>query len=195
MGRSVIATPFGILVKDGVYDLDQPAPIPEWQTSGDPCAKITWRHRTPTTTHPVLIRIPSSSTLVASICYHYAATRPLQSPNAVGRYHNTDPVLISYLIRLDVEKRGEEYLSFPQRALFDKLGLRTLGIETDLFGNFLGQGYEVGFGRDCAAWQPLSSGRRLDGERILPEGYAKFVSTTAQSAWGAGPALRLCNRG
>ncbi len=40
MGKSVTATLFGILVKDGVYDLDQPAPIPEWQTPGDPRAKI-----------------------------------------------------------------------------------------------------------------------------------------------------------
>ena len=58
--------------------------------------------------------------------FHYAATRPLQwPPNTVGRYHNTDPVLINYLIRLGVEKRGQEYLSFPQRALFDKLGIRS----------------------------------------------------------------------
>src|SRR5882762_7723384 len=40
MGKSVTATLFGILVKDGVYDLDQPAPIPEWQTPGDPRVKI-----------------------------------------------------------------------------------------------------------------------------------------------------------
>src|SRR5207244_6882663 len=39
--------------------------------------------------------------------FHYAATRPLQwPPNTVGRYRNTDPVLINYLIRLGVEKRG-----------------------------------------------------------------------------------------
>jgi len=83
--------------------------------------------------------------------FHYAATRPLQwPPNTVGRYHNTDPVLISYLIRLGVEKSGDEYLSFPQRVLFDKLGIRTMVIETDPFGNFLGQGYEVGSGRDWA---------------------------------------------
>ena len=58
----------------------------------------------------------------------------------VHRDHNTDPVLINYLIRLAVEKRGEDYLSFPQRALFDKIGIRTMVIETDPFGNFLGQG-------------------------------------------------------
>jgi hypothetical protein len=101
------------------------------------------------------------------------------------RYHNTDPVLISYLIRLGVEKKGDEYLSFPQRALFDKLGIRTMVIETDPFGNFLGQGYEVGSGRDWARLGNLFlQGGVWNGERILPEGYTKFVSTLAP-AWAA----------
>ena len=118
--------------------------------------------------------------------YHYAATRSQQwPPNTIGRYRNSDPVLISYLVRLGVEKRGEEYLSFPQRALFDKLGIRTMVIETDPFGNFLSQGYEVGSGRD---WVRLGNLYLQDGvwngERILPEGYAKFVSTVAP-AWEA----------
>ena len=94
-------------------------------------------------------------------------------------------MLISYLIRLAVEKSGEEYRSFPQRALFDKLGIRTMRIETDPFGNFLGQGYEVGSGRD---WARLGNLYLQDGvwsgERILPEGYVKFVSTPAP-AWVA----------
>jgi len=29
-------------------------------------------------------------------------------------------------VRLAVEKRGEEYLSFPQRNLFDKIGVRSM---------------------------------------------------------------------
>ena len=89
------------------------------------------------------------------------------------------------MIRLAVEKSGEEYLSFPQRALFDKLGIRTMRIETDPFGNFLGQGYEVGCGRD---WARLGNLYLQDGvwngDRILPEGYVKFVSTPAP-AWVA----------
>ena len=62
--------------------------------------------------------------------YHYAATRPQQwPPNTVGRYRNTDPVLISYLVRLAVEKSGEEYLSFPQRALSARCGLKLIHSE------------------------------------------------------------------
>ena len=114
------------------------------------------------------------------------ATRPQQwPPNTVGRYRNTDPVLISYLIRLAVEKSSEGYLSFPQQALFDKLGIRTMRIETDPFGNFLGQGYEVGCGRDWARLGDLYLQDGVwNGERILPPGYVRFVSTPAP-AWVA----------
>jgi CubicO group peptidase (beta-lactamase class C family) len=93
--------------------------------------------------------------------------------------------LINYLIRLGVEKRGEEYLSFPQRALFDKLGIRTMVMETDPYGNFLGQGYELASARDWARLGMLYLQDGVwNGDRILPAGYAKFVSTLAP-AWKA----------
>jgi CubicO group peptidase (beta-lactamase class C family) len=199
MGKSLTATLLGILIKQGVYDLWQPAPIPEWQRAGDPRAAI----RIADILHMssgLRIRAPQDPDFDPSGPYpdhlylytggvdsfQYAATRPLQwPPNTVGRYHNTDPVLINYLIRLAVEKRKEEYLFFPQRALFDKLGIRTMVMETDPFGNFLTQGYELASGRD---WARLGSLYLQDGvwngERILPEGYAKFVSTLAP-AWEA----------
>src|SRR5437899_7570500 len=40
MGKSLTATLLGILIKQGVYELSQPAPIPEWQPPRDPRAKI-----------------------------------------------------------------------------------------------------------------------------------------------------------
>ena len=199
MGKSITATLFGILLHKGAYKLTQPAPIPEWQTPGDPRAKIRIEDLLHMSSG-LRIRAPQDPDYNPSgpypdhlylytggvDSYHYAATRPQQwPPNVVGRYRNTDPVLISYLIRLAVEKSGGEYLSFPQRALFDKLGIRTMRIETDPFGNFLGQGYEVGSGRD---WARLGNLYLQDGvwngERILPAGYAKFVSTPAP-AWVA----------
>jgi CubicO group peptidase (beta-lactamase class C family) len=199
MGKSVTATLLGILLKQGVYELWQPAPIPEWQSRGDTRAAI----RIADLLHMssgLRIRAPQDPDFDPSGPYpdhvylytgsvnmfRYAATRPLQwPPNTVGRYHNTDPVLINYLIRLALEKRKEEYLSFPQRALFDKIGIRTMVMETDPFGNFLTQGYELASGRD---WARLGNLYLQDGvwngERILPEGYAAFVSTVAP-AWEA----------
>jgi CubicO group peptidase (beta-lactamase class C family) len=103
----------------------------------------------------------------------------------VGRYRNTDPVLTNYLIRLAVEKRGEDYHAFPQRALFDKIGIRGAVLETDPYGNFLTQGYELIPARD---WARLGNLYLQDGVwngvRLLPEGYVEHVRTPAP-AWVA----------
>ena len=98
--------------------------------------------------------------------FHYAATRPLQwPPNTVGRYRNTDPVLVNYLIRLGVEARNVDYLAFPQRALLDRIGVRTMVIETDADGDMLTQGYDLasarlGRGRSPHLWWLLLDQRR-----------------------------------
>jgi CubicO group peptidase (beta-lactamase class C family) len=199
MGKSLTATLMGVLIKQGAYDLWQPAPIPEWQRPGDPRAKIRiadilrmssgLRIRAPQDpdfdpagTYPDHLYLYTSS----GNAFHYAATRPLQwPPNTVGRYRNTDPVLTNYLIRLALEKRKEPYHAFPQRALFDKIGVRTMVLDTDPFGNFLTHGYELGSGRD---WARLANLYLQDGvwngERLLPEGFVSFVSTLAP-AWEA----------
>ena len=199
MGKSLSGTLMGILMKQGVYTLEQPAPIPEWQTPGDPRAKIRimdilhmssglriiapqdpdYNEKGPYPDHLYLYTGSVDS-------FKYAATRPLQwLPDTVGRYRNTDPVLTNYLIRLALDKRKEDYHSFPQRALFDKVGIRTMVIDTDPFGNFLGQGSDFMSGRD---WARLGNLYLQDGvwngERILPEGYTKFVSTVAPG-WSA----------
>lgn len=199
MGKSVIGTLMGVLIQQGTYQLDQPAPIPEWQAPGDPRQQIRISD---------LLRMSSGLRIKAPDdpdfdpngtypdhtymytgrvnTFNYAATRPLQwPPGAVGRYRNTEPVLASYLIRLAAEKRGEAYHAFPQRQLFDRIGIRTMVMETDPYGNFLTQGYEFMSGRD---WARLGNLYLQDGvwngERILPAGFVNFVSTPAP-AWVA----------
>ncbi len=197
MGKSLTATLMGILIQRGVYTLHQPAPIPEWQGQGDPRQKITIANIL-NMSSGIRIRAPQDPDYNPDLGYpdhlylytggvnsfQYAATRPQQwPPNTVGRYRNTDPVLINYLVRLGVEKLGEDYHAFPQRALFDKIGVRTMVMETDPHGNFLTQGYEFASARD---WARLGNLYLQDGvwngERILPEGYVRFVSTLAH-AW------------
>jgi CubicO group peptidase (beta-lactamase class C family) len=199
MGKSVTAALMGVLIQQGAYDLWQPAPVPEWQAPGDPRAKIRiadlmrmssgLRIRAPydpdydaTGPYPDHLYLYTGS--VNS--FHFAATRPLQwPPNTVGRYRNTDPVLVNYLVRLAVERRGGDYASFPQHALFDKIGVRSMVIETDPCGNLLTQGYDLACARD---WARLGNLYLQDGEwngqRILPRGFVKFVSTLAP-AWVA----------
>ncbi len=44
MAKSVTGTLIGMMVADGLLVLDDPAPVPEWSSPGDPRAKITLRH-------------------------------------------------------------------------------------------------------------------------------------------------------
>ena len=199
LGKSVTATLLGVLMQQGVYRLEQPAPIPEWRQPGDPRAAIRIADIL-NMSSGLRLRAPQDPDFdpqgpypdhlyLYTGCvdtFHYAATRPLQwPPGQVGRYRNTEPVLGNYLIRLAVEGRGEDYLSFPRRALLDPLGMRTMVLETDAHGNFLTQGYEFASARD---WARLGNLYLQDGvwqgKRLLPEGFVSFVSRLAP-AWAA----------
>ncbi|HCE02057.1 MAG TPA: serine hydrolase [Acidobacteria bacterium] len=199
MGKSLTATLMGVLIEQGVYDLYQPAPVPEWQTPGDPrqtiriadilhmSSGLRFRGVADPDLDPALGYPDHLYVYTGTVnSFEWAATRPQQwPPNTIGRYRNSDPVLINYLVRLGVEGRGGEYLSFPQRELFDKIGARGFVLETDPYGNYLLQGYELAPARD---WARLGNLYLQDGvwngERILPEGYTEFVSTLAP-AWEA----------
>ena len=195
MGKSLSATIMGILINEGVYTLEQPAPIPQWQGKDDQRAKI----RIMDIMHMssgLYCRAPQDPGYDPSLGYpdhlylytdagnsfEYAANLPQQwLPNTVGRYRNCDPVLTNYLNRLGIEKLKRNYHTFPQQALFDKIGVRTMIMETDPSGNFLTQGYEFASARD---WTRLGNLYLQDGvwnkEQLLPQGFTQFVSTPAE---------------
>jgi CubicO group peptidase (beta-lactamase class C family) len=194
MGKSLSATIMGILLGKGVYKLDQPAPIPQWQNKDDARAKIRikdimhmssglyCRASQDPDYDPSLGYLTHKYLYTGGVnSFEYAASLPQQyPPNTVGRYRNCDPVLINYLNRLGIESKNENYHAYAQKELFDKIGVRTMVMETDPYGNFLTQGYELASARD---WARLGNLYLQDGvwngERILPEGFVKFVSTLA----------------
>jgi CubicO group peptidase (beta-lactamase class C family) len=195
MGKSITSTLFALLVKDGTYTLEQPAPVPLWQAPGDPRAAIR---------NIDLLRMsaglkfvgnqegaPSNTVLDHYFIYtggidafDFSITRPPEfPPNTEGRYRNCDPLTIGYLIKRAVERKGDQYLTWPQRMLFDRIGIRRQVLETDPYGNFLMTGYDYGTARNWARLGLLYLNDGVwQGQRILPEGWSTFVSTLAP-AW------------
>lgn len=195
MGKSIAGTWIGMLVHQGVLTLEDPAPVPAWHRDpNDPRAKIR-----------IVDLMHMSSGLRFSRgspedipgyhdhdlgytgaidAYAFATSVPLQfEPNTFGRYRNADPLTLGMIVRDAVRKRGEEYLTWPQRALFDRIGIRRQVLETDPYGNFLITGYDYGTARNWARIGLLYLNDGVwQGRRLLPEGWTTFVSTPAP-AW------------
>lgn len=203
MGKSLTAALFGRLIQEGHYTLDQPAAVPEWRRPGDPRGGITHRHLlqmsgglgflaprdpdyTPDKGYPDHMYIYSG----AIDAFRFSITRPLQfPPGTEGRYRNCDPLTIGYLIREAVQGPDSsdnplaDYLRWPQKALFDRIGIRRQVLETDPWGNFLLTGFDYGTARNWARLGLLFLQDGVwQGERLLPEEYVDFVRAPAP-AW------------
>src|SRR5262245_3975705 len=196
MGKSITATLIGLLIKEGHFGLYDAAPVEEWKKTGDPRSAIRiadllrmsggLRFSAP--------RDPDYSPDVypdhfyiytgAINAFEFSYTRALQfAPNTEGRYRNCDPLTLGHIIKETVRKAAKDYFSFPQRALFDRIGIRKMVLEPDPYGNFLLTGYDYGTARNWARlgllylWDGVWQGKRL-----LPEGFVEFVQTPAP-AW------------
>jgi CubicO group peptidase (beta-lactamase class C family) len=202
MGKSMTATLIGRLIQMGHLKLWDPAPVPEWQNSpGDARAAIRIADLLRMSSGLQFSGGGSSPEQMARSfipgspdhglgysapidVFRFSVTRPQEfPPNTVGRYRNSDPWTLGYLIRRTVESLGEEYLTWPQRALFDKIGIRRFIMETDPYGNFILTGYNFGTARHWARLGLLYLQDGVwNGERLLPREFVEFVRTRAP-AW------------
>ena len=203
MGKSLTATLIGRLIQMGSLHLSQPAPVPAWQNSDDdPRADISiadllrmssgLRFSNTDASPEQMARsfVPGQVDhrlgYVAPIdAFQFSVSRDAEfPPNTVGRYRNSDPWTLGYIVRRTVEQElGDEYLTWPQRSLFDKIGIRQFTLETDPYGNFLLTGYNFGTARNWARLGLLYLQRGMwDGTRLLSEEFVDFVSSPAP-AW------------
>ena len=194
MGKSITSALIGILVGQGHFSVEDPAPVAEWQGSDDPRRQIRIKH---------LLRMSSGLDFMnwglnrtdswskenehfriyfdALNVFDHAVNQPVDiPPDSLFRYRNSDPLTLGKIIRETVEAMGEDYLTFPHRALFDRIGARDYVLETDPCGNFIMTGYDFGSAWDWIRFGLLHLWQGVwEGERILPEGWVDFVTTPA----------------
>lgn len=187
MTKSVMNALAGVLVKEGRLSLDGLAPIPEWQTPGDPRGHITLDQ---------LLRMSSGLRFDEDMTYPladvmrmllgvadmatYATTKELEAtPGTKWQYSSGTSNIIARIMR-NVLKDDCEYLTFPRRALFDRIGMTGAVLETDAAGTFVGSSFMYATARDWARFGILYLQDGVwDGQRILPEGWVAYTRLPA----------------
>ncbi|WP_420614965.1 serine hydrolase domain-containing protein [Candidatus Palauibacter sp.] len=203
-GKSISSALVGAAMQAGHLDagLDDLAPVPEWQAEGDPRRKIRirdilnmssgldfvnlgWRDSLSWTHVDEHRRIYFDGIDV----FEHAVNQPMdRAPGEIFRYRNSDPLTANYIVREAVEARGENWLAYPQRILFDRIGARNYVLETDAWGNFIISGYDYGSAWDWVRfgllhlWDGVWPTPNGESDRILPEGWVDFISTPAPGA-------------
>jgi CubicO group peptidase (beta-lactamase class C family) len=189
MTKSVTATIFGILEKQGKFDVNAPAPIPEWKN--DDRKKITTND---------LLHMNSGLQWVENYSTICDATEMLfqaedmsrsqiekpaeHKPNQRWNYSSGTTNLLSGILRKQF-KTHQEYLDFWYTALIDKIGMNSMVIETDMAGNYVGSSYGWATTRDWAKFGLLYLHKgNWNGEQLFNESWAKYVATPTNGSKG-----------
>ena len=190
MTKSITNALVGILVKDGVLALDQPAPVPEWREAGDVRGGITLRHLLQMSSGLDFAEVygpGSDATNMLFTAYSagaYAARAGLAYPP--GTHWSYSSGTSNILARIVFEHAGaspQAVYDFMQKRLFQPLGLDSMVVETDSSGAPVGSSFSYATARDWARlgqfW--LQDGV-WEGKRILPEGWMAWSSAPAPAA-------------
>ncbi len=198
--KSIAATLIGIIVGQGKLELDGPLPFEEWnkKTNGspakDPRAKITLRNvlQMSSGLYPVDNRKSHS---VGSFLSYFAGASAVKGaldrglviePGTQWDYENFDTILAVYALKTALANQ-KEYLEFPRKALFDKIGMRNTIPGVDRFGDFILSSQVFTNARDLARLGLLHLNNGMwKSERILPESWVTFVRTPALSTLNSG---------
>lgn len=201
MAKTVTAVLIGMLVSDGLLSLDEPAPVPLWQRSGDPRADITLRHLLQMRSglrHTEAGDPPWESSEVRMLFLdgrgdmaRWAEEQPLEAePGERYEYSsNTTVILADIAARAltdsaDPDERREAVASYLQQHLFGPLDMGSMVPEFDASGTMIGGSLMHATARDWAKFGEFlrRKGRTPDGQQLVPSRWVEAMLTPSPTA-------------
>jgi CubicO group peptidase (beta-lactamase class C family) len=189
MTKSITSAMFGILQKQGKYDIYKPAPIKEWQnderkliTTNDLLhmnSGLEWEEK--------YDKICDATKMLfeAENMSRVQLEKPAAfKPNTHWNYSSGTTNLLSGILRKQF-KTHQEYLDFWYTDLIDKIGMNSMVIETDMAGNYVGSSYGWATTRDWSKFGLLYLHKgNWNGEQILDESWVKYTATPTNTSNG-----------
>ena len=186
MSKSILNGIFGRMYRDSLFHWHDPAPVKPWQR--DERSAITyddllrqssglqWQENYGVESH-VTKMLFNSYDMAA-----FAAQSPLrEKTRETFAYSSGSSLILSGLMK---QKLGSDnYLQYPYRELFHKIGMFNTVIETDPSGTYVFSSYTYATARDWARFGQLyCNGGIWEGERILPKDWITYTNTTSKNA-------------
>ena len=189
MTKSITGTLFGILQKQGKFDINKPAPIAEWQKderaiirTGDLLhmnSGLEWEEKYDKICDATKMLFQAED--MGKVQLEKRAQFP---PNLHWNYSSGTTNLLSKILRNQF-KTHQEYLDFWYSSLLDKIGMNSAIVETDMAGNFVGSSYGWATTRDWAKFGLLYLHKgNWNGEQLFDESWIKYVSTPTNTSNG-----------
>jgi CubicO group peptidase (beta-lactamase class C family) len=204
MAKSITAVLTGFLVADGQLSLDGPAPVEAWQRSGDPRGAITLRHLLHMSSglehvengdpvwqgDTVTMLFGSAAGDMAG----FAEAKPAAAqPDEVFNYSSATSVILADILAdtltpsQNPDARRDAMRDFIGGRLSEPLGMTSLTPEFDAHGTMIGGSIMHATARDYAKFgEFLRNHGVVNGQRLLPETWMKFMLTPSAKDAGYG---------
>ena len=202
MAKTVTALMIGQLVGDGLLRLDQPAPVPRWQRSGDPRADITLRHLLQMRSgldHTEAGDPPYESSEVRMLFLDgrddmadYATAQPPEAePGEKFEYSSNTTVILADIAARTLsdaghaEARRRAVSDYLHARLFEPLGATSMVPEFDRAGTLVGGSLMHANARDWAKLGELLRNKgSYRGEQLIPRSWvAEMVKPSPASPY------------
>jgi CubicO group peptidase (beta-lactamase class C family) len=199
MAKSFTNTLAGIMVKDGKWDINQPMNIEEWKS--DNRRTITFNNLMQAESGLLWNEDYGNRSDVTEMLYcekdfaRFVFNQPLEAPVGSKWYYSSgNPNVVTYQLRKSFDN-DLEYYQFPTKRLFDKIGMPDAVFEVDPSGTFVGSSYIYATARDYARYGLLHlQDGVFNGERILPEGWVKYITQPNKHSKGQYGSLFWLNK-
>ena len=200
MAKTVTAMMIGMLVADGLLELDAPAPVPRWQRPGDPRAEITLRHLLQMRSgleHTEAGDPPYESSEVRMLFLDGRddmadwASAPVLEAEPGERFEyssNTTVILAAIAARALTdstapEARRKAVADYLHARLFEPLGMDSVVPEFDRAGTLIGGSLIHATARDWAKLGELLRNKgSYRGTQLVPRGWVEAMVTPSPTA-------------
>ncbi len=189
MTKSIIATLYGTLQKEGKLNVNSTAPIPEWKNDERKHITINnllrmqsgleWEED-----YTKISDVTKMLYLDTDMTIAQKEKKAIAKPTEIWNYSSGTSNLLSGILRDQFSTR-QEYLDYPYKVLIDKIGMYSMLIEADMEGNYIGSSYGWATTRDWGKFGTLYLNKgNWNGEKLFSDEWVNYITKPTKNSDG-----------